>query len=138
MPPRRYCSRSNPPTAGCRASAPHQAEGGGLTHLARAWAKREKWTLRPGEALTSDGASRRPAGGVVSGQRHRATLLCAVQVRYFQNKEGAWLPHYVMVDEPLVMRKGERWLPGAALRGGNAGGPDQRHPAERRRLLFHA
>ena len=103
-----------------RVSAPIKAEGGGLTPSPARGHKREKWTLRPGEALTSDA---RPADRLVElyqASGTQATLLCAVQVRYFQNKEGAWLPHYVMVDEPLVMRKGERWLPGTALRGNAA------------------
>ena len=50
----------------------------------------------------------------------QATLLCAVQVRYFQSRDGQWQPHYVMLDEPLVTRRGERWLPAAALRGNAA------------------
>ncbi len=102
-----------------RISAAIKAEGG-LTPSAARGHKREKWTLRPGEALTSDA---RPADRLVElyqASGAQATLLCAVQVRYFQNKEGAWQPHYVMLDEPLVMRVGEKWLPAAALRGNAA------------------
>ncbi len=97
-----------------------KAEGGGLTASPARGHKREKWRLRPGEALTSDA---RPADRLVElyqASGTQTTLLCAVQVRYFQNKEGQWQPHYVMLDEPLVMRRGERWLPGTALRGNAA------------------
>ncbi len=103
-----------------RVRAAIKAEGGGLTPSPARGHKREKWTLRPGEALTSDA---RPADRLVElyqASGTQATLLCAVQVRYFQNKEGQWQPHYVMLDEPLVMRRGERWLPGTALRGNAA------------------
>jgi hypothetical protein len=102
-----------------RVSVAIKAEGN-LTASPTRGQTREKWTVRPGEALTSDV---RPADRLVElyqASGTQATLLCAVQVRYFQNKEGAWQPHYVMVDEPLVMRKGERWLPGTALRGNAA------------------
>ena len=103
-----------------RVSATIKAEGGGLTPSPARGHKREKWTLRPGEALTSDA---RPADRLVElyqASGTQAPLLCAVRVRSSQNKGGAWQPHYVMLDEPLVMRKGDRWLPGTALRGNAA------------------
>ena len=102
-----------------RVSATVKAEGG-LTESPTRGQTREKWSLKPGEALPSE---TRPADRLVElyqASGNQTTLLCAVQVRYFQNKEGAWQPHYVMLDEPLVMRKGERWLPGTALRGNAA------------------
>ena len=102
-----------------RVSASIKAEGG-LTTSPTHNQKREKWALKPGEALTSE---TRPADRLVElyqASGTQATLLCAVQVRYFQNRDGQWQPHYVMLDEPLVMRRGERWLPGTALRGNAA------------------
>ena len=93
---------------------------GNLTASPTRGQTREKWTVRPGEALTS---AVRPADRLVElyqASGAQATLLCAVQVRYFQSRDGQWQPHYVMLDEPLVMRRGERWLPGAALRGNAA------------------
>ena len=102
-----------------RVSARIKAEGG-LTTSPTQNQKREKWALKPGETLTADA---RPADRLVElyqASGTQATLLCAVQVRYFQNRDGQWQPHYVMIDEPLVMRQGERWLPGTALRGNAA------------------
>lgn len=102
-----------------RIGATIKAEGG-LTTSPTQNQKREKWSLKPGEALTS---ATRPADRLVElyqASGTQATLLCAVQVRYFQNRNGQWQPHYVMIDEPLVMRQGERWLPGTALRGNAA------------------
>lgn len=102
-----------------RVRATVKAEGG-LTASPVRGHKREKWSLTTGEALTSD---TRPADRLVElyqAQGTQAILLCAVQVRYFQNRDGQWQPHYTMIDEPLVMRQGERWLPLTALRGNAA------------------
>ena len=102
-----------------RVSATIKAEGGLTTSPARGQ-PRAKWLLRPGAALTS---ATRPADRLVElyqASGTQATLLCAVQVRYFRKPDGQWQPHYVMIDEPLVMRQGGRWLPGTALRGNAA------------------
>lgn len=102
-----------------RVSATIKAEGGLTTSPTRAQA-REKWSLKAGETLS---ASTQPPDRLVElyqASGNQATLLCAVQVRYFRNKDGEWQPHYVMVDEPLVTRRGEKWLPLTALRGNAA------------------
>jgi hypothetical protein len=102
-----------------RVSAVVKAEGGLTASPTRAQ-PREKWSLKPGEALRSEA---RPADRLVElyqASGTQATLLCAVQVRYFRNPDGAWQPHYVMLDEPLVTRRGEKWLPVTALRGNAA------------------
>ncbi len=102
-----------------RVSATIKAEGG-LTESPTRAQPREKWSLKPGEALISQ---TRPDDRLIElyqASGNQATLLCAVQVRYFQNKNGEWQPHYVMVDEPLVTRVGEKWLPVTALRGNAA------------------
>ncbi len=102
-----------------RVSATIKAEGG-LTESPTRAQPREKWSLKPGEALTSE---TRPDDRLIElyqASGNQATLLCAVQVRYFRNKDGEWQPHYVMVDEPLVTRVGEKWLPLTALRGNAA------------------
>jgi hypothetical protein len=102
-----------------RVRATIKAEGGLTSSPTRAQ-PREKWSLVPGEALT---AVARPADRLVElyqASGNQATLLCAIHVRYFQDKNGAWQPHYAMVDEPLVTRVGEKWLPLTALRGNAA------------------
>lgn len=102
-----------------RVRATVKAEGG-LTESPTRAQPREKWSLKPGEALRSEA---RPADRLVElyqASGTQATLLCAVQVRYFRNKDGDWQPHYVMLDEPLVTRRGEKWLPATALRGNAA------------------
>lgn len=102
-----------------RVSATVKAEGRLTTSPTRGH-KREKWSLKPGDALASE---TRPADRLVElyqASGNQATLLCAVQVRYFRGRNGAWQPHYLMLDEPLVTRVGEKWLPVAALRGNAA------------------
>jgi len=102
-----------------RVSATVKTEGG-LTESPARGQPREKWSLKTGEALTAD---TRPADRLVElyqASGNQATLLCAVQVRYFRNPNGEWQPHYLMLDEPLVTRVGEKWLPVTALRGNAA------------------
>ncbi len=98
------------PSGQTRLSVAIRAEGGLTTSPARGQA-REKWTLRPGDALTSDV---RPDDRVVEfyqASGTQAMLLCAVQVRYFRNPNGQWQPHYLLIEEPLVARTGNRWQP---------------------------
>lgn len=102
-----------------RVSAAIKAEGG-LTASSTRGQPREKWSIKTGDSLTSEA---RPADRLIElyqASGTQATLLCAVQVRYFRNKDGEWQPHYAMVDEPLVTRVGEKWLPVTALRGNAA------------------
>ncbi len=70
-----------------------------------------KWAILPGEAMESD---TRPADRIVHlfrqvGLQH--VHICSVEVRYYRNKAGAWVPHFRLDETPLVVRRGGRWQP---------------------------
>jgi hypothetical protein len=78
---------------------------------------KDKWTILPGQALSS---VVKPVDRVVElyrGVGTTRTLLSAVQVRYFRNSAGAWMPHFLLVEQPLMTRDGDRWKPLTALAG---------------------
>lgn len=72
---------------------------------------RPKWKILPGEAIES---KRRPQDRTVHlfrlvGLQH--TRVCIINVRYFKNKKGAWVPHFLLNQEPLLIKEGKRWKP---------------------------
>lgn len=72
---------------------------------------KDKWTILPGQALSSEV---KPVDRVVElyrGVGNTRTLLSAVQVRYFRNTAGLWVPHFLLVEQPLMTRDGDRWQP---------------------------
>lgn len=76
-----------------------------------------KWPIRAGDTLK---AAVRPAARTVelfSGAATQPVLVCRVVVNYFQNREGAWVPHFRLDEEPLVTRRGNRWVPLSTIRG---------------------
>jgi hypothetical protein len=78
---------------------------------------KDRWTIIPGQALP---AETKPLDRVVELYRGAGTarvLLSVVQVRYFRNNVGLWVPHFLLVEQPLLRRDGDRWQPLTALAG---------------------
>lgn len=76
-----------------------------------------KWAILPGWAIQSQV---RPGDRVVHLFRQiglNRNHLCTVKVRYFSNKEGLWLPHFQLNQEPLFVRKNGRWQPLTVVKG---------------------
>ncbi len=70
-----------------------------------------KWAILPGEAIASE---RRPRDRAVHlfrriGLQH--VRFCTVNVRYFKNGEDAWVPHFQLNQEPVLIKEGKRWRP---------------------------
>lgn len=70
-----------------------------------------KWAILPGEAIESP---TRPADRVVHlfrqvGLQH--AHICSVHARYFRHKSGAWVPHFRLDEQPLIVRRNGRWQP---------------------------
>jgi hypothetical protein len=76
-----------------------------------------KWAVLPGEAITS---ARRPADRVVHLFRKvglQQSHICSINLRYFPDKEGAWVPHFQVDEQPAVARRNGRWVPIKQLQG---------------------
>ena len=76
-----------------------------------------KWVVLPGEAIVSD---RRPADRVVHLFRKvglQQSLICSINLRYFPDRHGAWVPQFQIVEQPAVARRNGRWVPIQQLQG---------------------
>lgn len=91
---------------------------GGLVESPVKGKPQPKWIIRAGEELAAES---RPGERVVNffqGSGVQSTLLFIVQVRYYQDREGKWVPQFQLNEQPLVARgKDGRWKPLTAIQG---------------------
>lgn len=76
-----------------------------------------KWVVLPGQAIAS---AQRPADRVVHLFRKvglQQSHICSINLRYYPDKEGAWIPHFQMDEQPAVVRRNGRWVPIKQLQG---------------------
>lgn len=76
-----------------------------------------KWAVLPGQAIAS---AQRPADRVVHLFRKvglQQSHICSINLRYYPDKEGAWIPHFQMDEQPAVVRRNGRWVPIKQLQG---------------------
>ena len=76
-----------------------------------------KWAIRPGHTLR---APSRPAAQLVElykGTPREPILISRIIIKYFRNGEGNWVPHFLLNQEPLVVRDGNRWKPLLTIQG---------------------
>ena len=76
-----------------------------------------KWAVLPGQAIAS---SQRPADRVVHLFRKvglEQSHICSINLRYFPDRQGGWVPHFQMDEQPAVVRRNGRWVPIKELRG---------------------
>lgn len=76
-----------------------------------------KWSVVPGEAIKSPG---RPAERVVHLFRKvglEYQHICSIKLRYYPDKQGVWVPHFQLDEQPAVVRKNGRWQPITTVRG---------------------
>lgn len=77
----------------------------------------ERWRITPGHAVKS---RTQPAARVVEfyqGQGNRISLVLQVDIRYFRDKTGHWLPHFLPNEIPLVGFDGKQWKPVTQMQG---------------------
>ena len=81
----------------------------------------DKWIVRPGHGIRSEN---RPGDRLVALYRGTGAagaervLLAIIHIRYFTDKTAAaWMPRFMLVEEPLVARTKDGWKPFTALRG---------------------
>ena len=78
---------------------------------------RDRWVIRSGDAVKSE---IRPADRAASFYKlglGEITQLFVVRARYYQNPEGRWIPHFQLIEEPLMMRQGQGWKPLTVVQG---------------------
>lgn len=88
-----------------------------LTTSPHAGKAQAKWSVLPGEAIKSPG---RPAERVVHLLRKvglEYQHLCSIKLRYYPAKQGVWVPHFQLDEQPAVVRKNGRWQPITTVRG---------------------
>ncbi|MHB8623179.1 MAG: hypothetical protein ACYC9J_04870 [Sulfuricaulis sp.] len=87
-----------------------------------------QWSISAGDAIQS---ATRPADRAVSfyqGAGNQSSAIFVINVRYFQNSSGRWLPQFQLDEEPLVARLRGRWqalttthgTPGLIMQSGTA------------------
>jgi hypothetical protein len=77
----------------------------------------QRWVIRAGDVIKS---GEQPANRIVSFYKDtgsEGTRLFVVQVRYFQNSEGRWVPKFLLSEEPTMVRRGDRWIPFTTAQG---------------------
>lgn len=77
----------------------------------------QRWAIRAGDVIKS---GEQPADRVVSFYKDsgsEGTRLFVVQVRYFQDDEGRWVPKFLLSEEPTMVRRGDRWIPFTTAQG---------------------
>jgi hypothetical protein len=80
-------------------------------------ARPQRWVLRPGDSIA---AGTRPPDRLVelySGTAQSHALICKVGLRYVRAPSGLWVAHFQLIEEPLVARQGDRWVPITTLQG---------------------
>ncbi|MFQ5995401.1 MAG: hypothetical protein ACE5K1_09925 [Acidiferrobacterales bacterium] len=76
-----------------------------------------KWAILPGWAIDSPV---RPGDRFVHLFRQIGldrNHLCTINIRYFKDKQGLWIPHFQLNQEPLLVRKNGRWVPLQVIKG---------------------
>ena len=76
-----------------------------------------KWVVLPGQAIAS---AQRPADRVVHLFRKvglEQSHICSINLRYYPDRQGSWVPHFQLDEQPAVVRRNGRWVPIKELRG---------------------
>ncbi len=73
---------------------------------------RDTWRILPGTVYPSN---LRPRGEVkvklYTGTGANKQLLCAIDVRYFRNRQNQWQPHYRLDEDSTIIWRGSVWGP---------------------------
>jgi hypothetical protein len=76
-----------------------------------------KWIIRAGDALKSEVQPGDRTVNFYQSTGTQNTLLFIVNVRYYQNATGRWVPQFLLNEEPLVIRNNGRWQPLTTVKG---------------------
>jgi hypothetical protein len=73
--------------------------------------------VRPGDAILASGQPPDRLVELYSGTPQAPALICKLGLRYVRAPSGLWVAHFQLIEEPLVMRRGDRWVPITGLPG---------------------
>ena len=93
------------------------AAAGGKVLSPEAGKPQQRWAILAGDVIKS---GEQPADRVVHFYKDtgsEGTRLFVVQVRYFQSSEGRWVPKFQLIEEPTMVRRGDRWVPLTTTQG---------------------
>lgn len=76
-----------------------------------------QWTILPGAAIDAPAQPPNRLVELYRGTPQQSQLVCRIGVRYFRARNGLWVAHFLLIEEPLVARRGDRWVPFTAVQG---------------------
>jgi hypothetical protein len=77
----------------------------------------EKWWLFPGQAIRVEQRPPDMTAELYKGKGTSHVLLCAIAIRYFRDSSGLWVPHYLLVEQALMVPLNGRLVPITQLEG---------------------
>ena len=89
----------------------------GLSPSPNAGKPQEKWRVLPGGAIQSGTQPPERTVALYQGSGVERILLCSIRIRYYRNADGTWSAHFQLIEEPLFIRAGDRWIPFATPGG---------------------
>lgn len=102
--------------AGKRVETKIEAKGG-LVPSPQKGKPQTRWIIRAGDAIKSEA---QPGDRLISFYKNPGNeniLLFRVKLHYSQNSEGRWVPRFQLIEEPEVIREGQRWKPITTIQG---------------------
>jgi hypothetical protein len=76
-----------------------------------------KWNIGPGDTIRSDAPPADRVVGFYQGPDAARQLLFIIEVHYFRNGDGGWVPQFQLDEEPLVARVNGQWQPLSTNKG---------------------
>jgi hypothetical protein len=100
---------------GKRQSIKIEAKGGETVSPA-AGKREDRWWVGPGEALKTAKAPDDRLIELYRGKGSEHILLCAFKLRFTKTRDG-FVPKFQLIEVPLAVRQGDRWVPFLAPAG---------------------
>jgi hypothetical protein len=77
----------------------------------------EKWRLQPGQSIRMEQRPQDLTVELYKGKGEQHILLCAIAVRYYKNSDGVWVPHFLLIEQALLIPQNGRMVPLTQLEG---------------------
>lgn len=81
----------------------------------------DRITIKPGTEVDSIQRPGETRINLYRGADNQRVLVGALNVRYYRSDDGKWIPKYILAQEPIIIRQGNRFIPlETAVGSGNA------------------